>query len=97
MLILAARLLTLTTGLTIAGALPAPAWAQPHKPEMAKTTSRADPEEPGPDSDGPGKKVKTEVEKAQAGKARPAENNARAETRPRPPGAPVSSTPAHDQ
>lgn len=92
MLNLPATLVALTVGLV--GALPAPSWAQPAKPKPAAAAAQDDPAGEVQESAGAGKKVKTEGQKAEGGKAKPkpAEENDE-ETRPGASGKPGSSPP----
>lgn len=63
-------LLALALCLSVAGALPATAWAQPNKPKPAAATQN-DPGDEVKESPGAGKKVKTEGQKAEDGKTKP--------------------------
>lgn len=94
MLNVPAALLALTLALTFASAVPA--LAQPNKPKPAADTQDDPAEEPA----GSGKKVKTEGEKAEDGKAKP-KPAAREDGDSRPgtpgPAAPTGSSPSRDR
>ena len=98
MLNVPATLLALILGLTVAGALPASALAQPAKPKPAATETQNDSAGDVQGSAGAGKKVKTEGQKAGDVKAKPkpAEEDG-TDPVPAAPGKPGTSAPPPDR